>query len=100
MGRGPPPVTGLMRPSARALTPRLTLHCGGSLRGSGRVLGFGEDAQMAAPPDAKLQGPVSRFIPFRPLGVARTGGSSETWGIAGATNFQGEERCRRSFLLG
>ncbi|DAA27075.1 TPA: hypothetical protein BOS_8598 [Bos taurus] len=51
-----------MRPSARALTPRLTLHCGGSLRGSGRVLGFGEDAQMAAPPDAKLQvGRRTRF---------------------------------------
>ena len=55
---------------------------------------------MAAPPDAKLQGLVSRFIPFRPLGVARAGGSSEAWGIAGATNFQGEESCWRSFLLG
>lgn len=26
--------------------------------GAARVLGFGEDAQMAAPPDVKPQGPV------------------------------------------
>lgn len=49
--------------------------------GAARVLGFGEDAQMAAPPDVKPQGPALR-----------------PGGIAGATNSQGD-RCRGSFLL-
>lgn len=71
--RGWPLVTQLLRPSAHALwrrgrpgTTKVAARVGAA-----RVLGFAEDAQMAAPPDAKSQGPVSRFRPFRPLGVAR-----------------------------
>ena len=73
VGRGWPLVTQLLRPSAHALwrrgrpgTAKVAARVGAA-----RVLGFGEDSQMAAPPDAKSQGPVSRFSPFRPLGVAR-----------------------------
>ncbi|XDB52926.1 hypothetical protein AB1E18_006455 [Capra hircus] len=72
-----------MRPAARALAPRPTRHYGGSLRGSGRVLGFGEDAQMAAPPDAKLQArrpvevqPPGRTLRPLPLHVTPAGQST------------------------
>lgn len=49
--------------------------------------------QMLSP---KAQSPGSD--PFALWG-SRAGGSSETWGIAEATNSQGGERCRGSFLL-